>query len=146
MSRILIFTFALFSLVSLAMAACSQAPGAARSVEVSDYASLVKALSTRGASVEPAGEITQDFFSPVGRIIKVNGQDVQVFEYPSPEDVADEAEEVAPDGGSIGTTMVTWVDTPHFYMRGNLIVLYVGSDAGTLSALDSALGEQFAGR
>lgn len=57
-----------------------------------------------------------------------------------------EASQVAPDGGSIGTSMVTWVDTPHFYKAGRIIVLYVGSDETVLGLLAKVMGAQFAGR
>jgi hypothetical protein len=57
-----------------------------------------------------------------------------------------EASQVSPDGGSIGTSMVIWMDAPHFYKAGHIIVLYVGSDATMLDLLEGALGAQFAGR
>jgi hypothetical protein len=113
---------------------------------VEDQASLVAALQAAGATVEVGEPITQAFFTPEGSIIKVNGADVQVFEYESVEAMESEAAQVAPDGGSIGTSMVTWVDTPHFYKAGRIIVLYVGSDESVLSLLENALGPQFAGR
>lgn len=76
----------------------------------------------------------------------MNGADVQVFEYENEEAMESEASQVAPDGGSIGTTMVTWVETPHFYKAGRIIVLYVGSDESVLDLLEQVLGQQFAGR
>jgi hypothetical protein len=57
-----------------------------------------------------------------------------------------DAAQVAPDGGSIGTSMVTWVATPHFYKTGRILVLYVGDDQAILDLLEGALGPQFAGR
>jgi hypothetical protein len=113
---------------------------------VEDQASLITALEASGATLETGEPVTQAFFSPEGNIIKVNGADVQVFEYESTEAMENEASQVAPDGGSIGTTMVTWIDTPHFYKAGRIIVLYVGSDATVLDLLENALGAQFAGR
>ena len=113
---------------------------------VEDKASLIAALQASGATVEVGDLLTQVFFTPEGNIIKVNGADVQVFEYESAEAMESEASQVAPDGGSIGTTMVTWMDTPHFYKAGRLIVLYVGSDEAILGLLEQVLGEQFAGR
>ena len=115
-------------------------------VIVEDQASLVAALEASAATVETGEPVTQVFFSPEGSIIKVNGADVQVFEYESAEAMENEASQVAPDGGSIGTTMVTWVDTPHFYKTGRIIVLYIGSDETILNLLESVLGPQFAGR
>jgi hypothetical protein len=41
--------------------------------------------------------------------------------------------------------MVSWMDTPHFYKTGKIIVLYVGSDTTVLELLEGVLGPQFAG-
>lgn len=71
---------------------------------------------------------------------------MQVFEYADEEAATAEAELVAPDGGSVGTTMITWVATPHFFRQGRLIVLYIGDGEAALEALEAALGPQFAGR
>jgi hypothetical protein len=114
--------------------------------QVEDQASLVAALEAEGATIETGDSVEQAFFGPVGNIIKVNGADVQVFEYPSAEAMENEASQVAPDGDSIGTSMVTWIDTPHFYKAGRIIVLYVGSDETVLGSLEKVLGPQFAGR
>src|SRR5687767_11892790 len=113
---------------------------------IGGHVELVDALRAAGATVEPSEPVTQAFFTPEGNIIKVNGADVQVFEYESAEAMENEASQVAPDGGSIGTTMVTWVDTPHFYKAGHIIALYVGSDQAVLDLLEQVLGPQFAGR
>lgn len=99
-----------------------------------------------GAPVESGEPVSQVFFSTEGTLLKVNGADVQVFEYESAEEMENEASQVSPDGGSIGTSMVTRVDVPHFYKANRIIVLYVGNDASVLDVLESALGPQFAGR
>jgi hypothetical protein len=113
---------------------------------VTDYVSLIDQLRAAGATVEPAGEVLQPFFSVKGQVIKVNGEDVQVFEYTDAAAAEAEATSVSPDGGSVGTSMVTWVAAPHFYKTGRLIVLYVGDNQTTIVALETALGPQFAGR
>ena len=106
----------------------------------------MNALQKAGAQVELGDSIEQVFFSVPGRILKVNEADVQVFEYESTQAMEVDAAQVAPDGGSISTSMVTWMATPHFFKSGRTIVLYVGDDAALLDLLKSALGEQFAGR
>ena len=137
---------------ALTVSGCGSAPtdGAANAspepLAVEDQASLISALQAAGATVEVGEPVTQVFFNPEGNIIKVNGADVQVFEYESPKAMENEASQVAPDGGSIGTSMVNWVDSPHFYKTGRLIVLYIGSDETILGLLENALGPQFAGR
>lgn len=121
-------------------------PTASHGGPVEDYASLVEALRAAGATVEPADTVEQAFFSVTGQIIKVNGADMQVFEYEAAEAMEADASQVAPDGGSVGTSMVTWMATPHFFKSGRALVLYVGDDAAALELLASVLGEQFAGR
>ena len=117
-----------------------------------DYIGLVDNLRGAGASVDPVGEVTQPFFSGKGFIIKVNGDDVQVFEYADARAAEAEAALVSPDGFSIGTSgtsgisMVGWVAPPHFYREGTLIVLYVGESEAVMEALDGVLGSQFAGQ
>lgn len=113
---------------------------------VTDYVSLVDNLRAAGATVEPAGEINQPFFSVTGSAIMVNGENVQVFEYADAAAAEAEAGLVSADGSSIGTSIVSWVAAPHFYKAGKLIVLYVGENAATLNLLESVLGAQFAGR
>lgn len=114
--------------------------------QVQDQASLVEALRAAGAEVDLGDPVEQAFFAVEGRILKVNGADVQVFEYESAEAMEAEAAQVSVDGGSIGTSMVAWVATPHFFKSGRVLVLYIGDDVSILGLLMSALGEQFAGR
>ena len=113
---------------------------------VEEWASLMAALQAAGATVEVGDSLTQDFFTPEGHILTVNGADIQVFEYADTATMESEASQVAPDGGSVGTSMVTWMDAPHFYKTGRLIVLYIGSDAAILSLLEQVIAPQFAGQ
>lgn len=121
-------------------------PIASHGGPVRDYVSLVDNLRAAGATVQPSAEVSQPFFSVKGFGIKVNGSDVQAFEYPDTAAAEAEAATVAPSGSPIGTNMVSWVDAPHFYKAGRVIVLYVGSEPAVLKVLQSALGNQFAGR
>ena len=135
--------------LSFGISACGQGGTSATPTGVPSaegQASLLAALRDAGAAVEVVDSIDQVFFSPQGSLLSVNEADVQVFEYESAEAMEAEAAQVAPDGGSIGTSMVTWVDTPHFYKSGRIIVLYVGSDEAILDLLEIVLGPQFAGR
>ncbi len=99
-----------------------------------------------GAAVDLAGAVSQPFFAPQGQVLRVNGEDVQVFEFASAEEADTVTQRISADGSSIGTSMVGWVAPPHFYKAGQLIVIYVGSDDGVISALQKGMGAQFAGR
>lgn len=136
-----------FLLLALIVAACgSQAAAESGPVAVEVQASLIEALRAAGATVEPGEPVDQVFFSVRGQILDVNGEDVQVFEYESADAMQADAAQVSPDGGSIGTSMVSWVAAPHFYQAGRILVLYVGDDAAVMELLENALGPQFAGR
>ena len=112
-----------------------------------DYAGLVEKLRGQGARIESteASEVSQPFFSAKGKVVKVTGEDVQVFEYASSAAAEKQAARVAPDGSSVATTQVTWVASPHFFKSGKLVVLYVGDSQAVLKALEEVLGRQFAG-
>jgi hypothetical protein len=151
-----IFLLALLLIMAAPSAACApksqvaDVPDAGSTAShggpVEDYVSLVDALRMMGATVEPGDTVEQAFFSVTGQIIKVNGADVQVFEYESAEAMEADAAQVSADGGSIGTSMVTWIAAPHFFKTGRVLVLYVGDDAAVFDLLKPVLGEQFAGR
>ena len=122
------------------------APVSSHGGPVRDYVSLIDNLRAAGATVEPAGEVSQPFFSVPGYVIAVNGEQVQVFEYQDEAAADAEAATVSPDGSTVGRTAVSWVAPPHFFKNGRVIVLYVGSNPATLDLLQRALGPQFAGR
>ena len=109
-------------------------------------ASLMINLQNAGAQVELGDSIEQPFFTMQGKILKVNGADVQVFEYASAEAMEADVALISADGGSVGTSMISWKANPHFFKSDSMIVLYVGDDDSILTALQSVLGEQFAGR
>lgn len=117
-------------------------PGA----QVSGVGGLARALRGRGLKVESAGKVSQPFFSPGGSALIVNGENVQVFRYPSARAAESEAKKVDADGTGAGTSTAMWVGPPHFFRKGRLVVLFVGADEGVLNALTSVLGPQFAGR
>ena len=107
---------------------------------------LAASLHTAGAVTETGGDVSQPFIDVLGQILQVNGVDVQVFEFSSAAAAADLAAQVSPDGSSVGTTMIMWVEPPHYFLSGRLIVLYVGDNSDILVRLAQALGPQFAGR
>jgi hypothetical protein len=112
---------------------------------VTDLASFLQALQDAGLAAEPAETLSQPFFEPEAQVVEVNEQQLQVFEFANEGAAEEAAATVSPDGSSVGTTMLTWIDTPHFYQAGKLILLYVGSDAELLPVLESILGAPFAG-
>lgn len=133
-------------LVIMLFAACApQAEFTTEPDPLEDLGSLSRTLRAASATVESNESVRQDFFSVEGRLLKVDSADVQVFEYKSAEAMEAEAALVSADGGSVGTSMISWMATPHFFKSGRVLVLYAGDNAAILDLLTDALGGQFAG-
>ncbi len=153
MKRYLALIMVIFMLTALGAGCASPQPPApaptppivSHGGPVTDYVSLIDNLRAAGATVEPAGDISQPFFSVKGNAIIVNGGNVQVFEYTDAATADTETALVSPDGSSVGTTMIRWVAAPHFYQTDRLMVLYVGDDTAVMNVLEAVLGSQFAG-
>jgi hypothetical protein len=106
---------------------------------------LLTVWAKQGVTVEPGDSVEQPFFSVIGQTVAINGQDVQIFEYPTEAEA--EAEAATIDAaGNPATMMIRWIAPPHFYRTGRVIALYLGDDVQVLRALEAALGPQFAGR
>ncbi len=115
-------------------------------IYIVDKEGLIAALNAADAVREVGEPVSQEYFSVGGANVKVRETDILIFEYDSSEAMEADASLVASDGGSIGTTMLFWISTPHFFKAGHIIVVYIGDDAETLAQLQSLLGTQFAGR
>ncbi len=112
----------------------------------SDTLTLLNALRALGIQVERVGEVEQPFLSVTGSMVQVNGEDVQVFAYPSAAKMEAQAARIALDGGTIGTSKIHWIGAPHFFKQGKLLVLYVGENGAIVRDLEAVLGRQFAGK
>ncbi len=147
MHRRLSVAVTVVSLVVFSVACGGQAtPVASDGGPITDYVSLIDGLRAAGAKV--AGD--DMFFSVPGRTIRVDDENVQVFEYEDAASLEDAAGGISADGftirGATRTVHVDWMAPPHFYKKGKLLVLYVGDDIGVRQLLEDVLGEQFAGR
>ncbi|OGO30945.1 MAG: hypothetical protein A2Z29_00950 [Chloroflexi bacterium RBG_16_56_11] len=140
----IVIVIVLLSVLVLSCTGKTESP-APTGTAVIDYASLEASLRQAGATVAEGGSVNQEFFTVGGRIIKLNDEDVQVFEYGDRSTAEAQSKLVSPGGSSVGTSMITWVATPHFYLSGKLIVLYVGDNMVVKNVLEKVLGAQFAG-
>ena len=136
------------ALLAMGIIATSCAPTAGVTVgePIDSYDGLVAALRENGSTVDSVGPISQPFFVPEGQVIRVDGHEVQVFEFTIEQDAQSAAETISPDGSSVGTSMILWVEAPHFYKSGKLIILYVGEEDAVVDVLEVVLGAQIAGR
>ena len=144
----------LLVLTALLLTACGTVQGPqSHGGPVQDQVSLIDALRGKSVTVDITGTVSQPFLSPQsGTIVRISGgpltsgADLQLFEYGSASAASDDAKRISPDGGGTATTKISWIHPPHFFLKGRVMVLYVGSDSAALSLLQSLLGSQFAGR
>ena len=99
--------------------------------------------------MEPQGRARVDFLQDSAYLVKVDGEELRVFEFKTADVAAGAAQRVSPDGyaytTSTGGASVNWVAPPHFYRSGRTIVLYLGEQKAILDALSGMLGQEFAG-
>lgn len=136
----------LMLLLAMIAVACSAQEAQAGPASLTSADDLMAALETKGVSTTKGEQIEQAFFTIPAVLLNTAESGFQVFEYADQAAAQADSALVAADGSSVGTSMPFWVDEPHFFQSGSLIVLYLGSDASTLAALEAVLGPQFAGR
>jgi hypothetical protein len=144
----------LLIVVALLLTACGAAQGPpSHGGPVQDQVSLIDTLRGKNVTVDISGSISQPFLhAPSGTIVRLSGgplttpADLQLFEYASASAASTDAKKIQPDGSGTSTTRISWVAPPHFFLKGRVMVLYVGSDSAVLNLLQSLLGPQFAGR
>lgn len=122
----------------------------ASSQPVSDYVSFIDALTAAGFDVRQGERAGDDQIFPAGQIVIIDGVQTSTYEYPSERALQDFRASISDDGYSIpmqngGVAMVEWVEPPHLYGAGSLLVVYLGDKQRMLDALDLVLGPQFAG-
>jgi hypothetical protein len=143
------YLFSIFCLIMLSLIALGN--GCASTKPVTDYSTVLNHLNVSDVSFREDGEITQDFFNVKSRIIVINESNIEVFEYDTPEAMKVESKYVSPIDGSTfirpdKIVSVNWIDSPHFYKAGRIIVLYVGRNQTIISLLENILGKEFAPR
>ncbi len=106
---------------------------------------LMGAIEAGGLHGEQGDDIRQPFFEVPGQTLNVGSDTVQVFSWPEAVSAWKTAGTVAKDGSSVGTTMISWMATPHFYLANQSIILYVGDNEELVAALDGLAGTKIAG-
>ncbi|MCL6572463.1 MAG: hypothetical protein K6T88_12395 [Bacillus sp. (in: Bacteria)] len=80
------------------------------------------------------------FFSVYPTSYEVDQKGIGIFEYKNEEDAKKDSKTISKDGGIIGNTIIDWIDKPNFYLKGKIIVSYIGSDSKLQKDLDGILG------
>ncbi len=105
------------------------------------YDEFAQMLRENGEKVETSNEMPRKIFGLTvqPRTLIINGERVWIWVYKDSDAAKSESKSVPVDGSGLSIG-----DKPYFYLAGNIIVLYVGSDNSVVKALEK-VGTQFAG-
>lgn len=109
---------------------------------LADFAEIMFA---RGIPIEIGEEEGVDYFPVPVRHFTLFGEDVLVFEFAGRNTATAVAAAVSPDGTTINGRVIDWPATPHFFVSGRVIALYLGDDIRVIASLQEIMGPQFAG-
>lgn len=98
-----------------------------------------------GAAVSVAGAVGEGLFDAPGTGLKIDGEDVQAYEFVDPLAAETAARSVSPGGGIVGTRALQWMAPVRFHRLDRVIVVYAGHSDGLRQRLRRALGDPFAG-
>lgn len=98
-----------------------------------DVATAIESLRAAGAEVDVTGSISHGYYAGVGTLLAINGEELHLYEFRSSEEAAHDSQ---------SRPLALWADTPHFYQRGRVVGLYVGTTESILDPLELVLGEE----
>lgn len=105
---------------------------------------FIQSLKDRGYTViKPEieeGKTPHTFFSVYPTYYEADGKRLAIYEYKNVKKAKKDSEMISKDGYTIGNAQVEWIDQPHYYHTGKIIVSYIGSDAELQKDLKEILG------
>ena len=94
-------------------------------------------------------ENSDGFLSNTKKRMTIGKESLNIYIYKSNEKMEDDAKNINMNGFGYSngnkSMVIDWISYPHFYKKGNIIVLYVGENEKIISDLTDIMGEQFIG-
>lgn len=138
MRRVALSLWMAFGLASCAGGAAS---GTAVSAGFQSSDEFIAALQSAGAQTTETAKMALPIFGVPGQVWQVGQAEVQTFSFPSVAAREQISRAIAPDARSVNGQAVDWADRPNIWASGRLIVVYVGTDGGTILLLSGLLGD-----
>ncbi len=135
----------IISIIVIGIAGCSSTLAGNSETNVIIYNDFIAALQAKKYTIKeiepPSDGVGLSFFSVIPKRIEINGQGIVICEFENSGIAKLEAQTISEDGNMIGNSMFEWIDIPHFYQQGNLIVEYTGSNKKLLDDLSKIVGK-----
>ncbi|MGH2613863.1 MAG: penicillin-binding transpeptidase domain-containing protein [Thermomicrobiales bacterium] len=84
--------------------------------------------------------VLHPFFRVPGQVVRVNGQDLQVFVYPDATARKSDSARISADGRLIAGEAVAWPVPPRFASAGNVLTVLLSSDTRLAGRVERAIG------
>ncbi|HUQ44769.1 MAG TPA: hypothetical protein VM451_10230 [Candidatus Limnocylindria bacterium] len=121
------------------------APAGTPSPTLAGLGGVAADLTAAGVTAKAGSAFSTEPIGGEGFALCVGAETVQTYAFIDHEAaLAAQAKIDREDPSTIGTTHVNWTGKPRFWLRDNLILLYLGEDAATDAALRTLLGPPFA--
>lgn len=129
----------------LATFACGGPAPSSTPPPADDIEGLIADLTAAAAPAREVGRFNGMLLGGEGHTICVGAQTVSVHLFASPSEAAAAAARVDPrDPSHVGNGIVEWVGPPKFWLRGSMVIYYVGTGQAVIDVLVEVLGEPFA--
>lgn len=114
---------------------------AAQASQVSTYQEFLDILrSTDDLTIRRMGEIRQPFFPALGQHLRVNGEDVLLFEFANEADRRAASDTIVQSSAILSGLTANLGSQPEIWSEGRLIVLYFGQNQAIHTRFDIILG------
>jgi len=108
-------------------------------------AALVADLVAAGAAAKSGSPFLAEPIGGFGQALCIGAETIQTYEFVDHEAALTASAKIdRTDPSKVGTGIVDWTGAPRFWLRDNVIVLYLGADQPTDLILRSVLGRPFA--
>lgn len=111
--------------------------------KVSDYnlENFKSDIEEKGYKVEIIAK-DKDFFDAPKFEVKIGDHKVSAYDYEEMSTLEKDTSDITENGLVVSGTRVSWNKTPHYYKKGELLVIYDGDDTETINSLNEVLGSE----
>ena len=132
---------------TLLIGGCSGREASGELIPAPDYQKILSRLQGWDLKLAEIGEVRTPCYSVSPRVLLVGGGTLEVYEYRDQSSATVAIGRISPGyyAAQIAATgLIEEASSPHFYRGDRLLVIYRGTDARVVEALDGALGPEFA--
>jgi hypothetical protein len=132
---------------ALLIGGCGGGEASGEPIPAPDYQKILNRLQDWDLKLVEIGEVQMPCFSVNPRVLLVGGGTLEAYEYGNQAAAAVAIGRIWPGyyAAHIAAAGLTKeASSPHFYRGDRLLVIYRGTDARVVEALDGALGPEFA--